>query len=172
MIGRWLGRLGIIALVVALGWLGWRGNAFDVRARPPFGSVAVAFDDPIGYPGYSWSRDGRRVGPEEVNTIAGPGHCGWQSATMLFIGWPLGTVSTTAAQARQYIRDPRGVLGHRYQELMARSVTLPSDAHPTGYRLGLIELYLSPSDQDQWIYVVSPSDRERWPRADPMVLCA
>ena len=41
-----------------------------------------------------------------------------------------------------------------------------------GYRYGAIELYLSPSDQDETIYVVSPTDVERWPRSDPMTLCA
>jgi len=173
MIRRSLGLLALVIFVVGLGALGWRGNVFDVRARPPFGSVATAFDDPIGYPGYAWSRDGRTVSPFELNSIAGPDHCGWQSATMLHIGWPPpGTVSTTAAQARQYIRDPRGVMRGSYRDQLRRNVGLPDDARPTGYRLGAIELYLSPSDQDRWIYVVSPSDRERWPRADPMVACA
>jgi len=41
-----------------------------------------------------------------------------------------------------------------------------------GYRYGAIELYLNPSDQDEAIYVVSPTDVERWPRSDPMTLCA
>jgi len=172
VIGRSLGLLALVMFVVGLGALGWRGNAFDVRARPPFGSVATAFDDPIGYPGYVWTRDGRSVGPSELNTIAGPDHCHWQSATMLHIGWPPGTISTIATQARQYIRDPRGVIRDSYRDRLGRNVGLPEDARPTGYRLGAIELYLSPSDQESWIYVVSPSDQERWPRADPMVACA
>jgi len=48
-------------------------------------------------------------------------------------------------------------------------VTLPADARATGYRLGAIEIYVSPSDQDE-AYVVSPRDAERWPRVDPVRL--
>jgi len=49
---------------------------------------------------------------------------------------------------------------------------LPPDATPTGHRLGSIEPYVSSTDDERWIYVISPSDAERWPRLDPMVLCA
>ena len=38
---------------------------------------------------------------------------------------------------------------------------LPTDAQATGYRLGAIELYVSPSDDDRWIYVVGPSGRRQ-----------
>jgi hypothetical protein len=48
---------------------------------------------------------------------------------------------------------------------------LPPDARPTGYKLGAIELYLSPSDQDQAAYLATSSGAERWPRADPFFGC-
>src|SRR5688500_9154730 len=85
-----------VAVAVALVAVSWPLNILEVRARVPFASVASAFDAPPGYPGYRWSRDGREVGEFELTTIAGPSHCGWQSATMIFIGWPLGTIAPPA----------------------------------------------------------------------------
>jgi len=161
-----------VAVVLALAAVSWPLNVLDVRARAPFASVASAFDAPPGYPGYGWSRDGRAVGEFELTTIAGPSHCGWQSATMVFIAWPPGTVATTSAGSRMYVRDPQGVYSAKYRDLLVRNATLPADAAPTRYRLGPIQIYLSPSDQDEAIYVVAPSSAERWPRVDPMRLCA
>jgi hypothetical protein len=151
--------------------IGWRMNLLGIRTASPFASVGVAFDPPPSYPGYQWTRHGHPVSPDELVTAAGPAHCGWQSATYLTMGWPLGTVSTTAAQARLYIRDPNGVVSSFYRQLLVIHATLPSDAQPTGYSYGSIEVYLSPSDQDQAIYVVGPGGAERWPRSDPMNLC-
>lgn len=164
----------IFAIVaVALVGLSWPLNVLDVRARSPFASVASAFGPAPAYPGYRWSRDGKDVGEFELTSIAGPSHCGWQTATMLFIGWPPGTTSTSITQARFYIRDPQGAFGSEYRDRLVLRVMLPADARPTGYRLGSIELYLAPSDQDEAIYVVAPSGAERWPRVDPAArLCA
>lgn len=162
----------VVLALVAFAALGWRANLLGVRTERPFGSVAIAFDQTPPHPGYAWTREGRAVGQFELVTIAGPGHCGWESATFLMIGWPPGTVAPTSSQARHYIRDPQGVILGSYRDLLERDVKLPGDAKPTGYRLGAIELYLSPSDEDRWIYVVGPSNVERWPRADPMVLCS
>jgi hypothetical protein len=163
-----------IAIVVALVLIAvsWPLNLLDIRARAPFASVASAFDAGPGYPGYGWSRAGHGVDGEEVRTIAGPDHCGWRSATMLFIGWPPGTAARTADRARMYVRDPQGAYGGDTRDRLVRNATLPADANPTGYRLGPIELYLAPSDQDDGIYVVAPSGTERWPRVDPKRLCA
>jgi hypothetical protein len=158
--------IGIAGLAV----LAWRGNVFDIRAGPPFGSVAVAFDDPIPHPGFTWTRDGQRVSQFELVTIAGPDHCGWQTATVMFIAWPPGTTAPDSSHSRQYVRDPRGVMLR--VPPFDRNVVLPPDAKPTGHRLGAIQLHVSPTDADRWIYVVGPSDAERWPRVDPMVLCA
>jgi len=163
----------VIAAVLLLIAVSWTANVLDVRARAPFASVASAFDAPPGYPGYGWSRDGHGViDGTELTTIAGPSHCGWETATMLFIGWPPGTRAETSASSRMYIRDPQGAYDAKYRDLLVRNALLPADARPLGYRLGPIELYLSPTDQDQGIYVVAPSGAERWPRVDPMGLCA
>lgn len=158
--------------VAVLRGSGWRLNVLDVRASSPLASVASAFDPAPRYPGYVWSRDGRPVGPEELVTAAGPDHCGWGSATFLTIGWPPGTRATTFAQARLYIRDPLGLVRTSYREALVLEATLPRDARPTGYRHGSVEIYVSPSNQDEAIYVVGPAGAERWPRSDPASLCS
>jgi len=165
-------RLGVVVAIVAILAAAWPLNILEVRARAPFASVASAFDAPPGYPGYRWSRDGRSVGEYELTTIAGPSHCRWQSVTMMFIAWSLGTIAATGAGSRMYVRDPQGAYSARYRDLLVRDATLPVDARRTGYRLGPIEIYLAPGDQDDAIYVVAPSGAERWPRVDPMGLCA
>ncbi len=167
-----LRRLILVGLAIMLVASIWPLNIFDVRARSPLASVASAFGPAPGYPGYRWSRDGHEVSEFELNTIAGPSHCRWEAATMLFIGWPPGTVATTSTSARMYVRDPQGVYGPPYRDRLGLHATVPPDARPTGYRLGAIELYLSPTDQDDAIYVVAPSGAERWPRVEPMRLCA
>lgn len=168
----WRRRILIAGAVLALVALSWPLNILDVRARAPFASVASAFDPAPGYPGYRWSRDGREVGEFELTTIAGPSHCGWQSVTMMFVGWPPGANTMTFAGSRMYVRDPQGAYGAQFRDRLVLHATLPSDARPTGHRLGPIALYLSPSDQDEGIYVVAPSGAERWPRVDPAGLCA
>lgn len=137
----------------------------------PF-SVGVAFDNPPPYPGYQWTRAGRPVPAEELETSGGPNHCDWQSATILHIGWPVGTVSKNAGQTRVYIRDPKAVMGGTYKDRLVKDAQLPATARSTGYKLGSIDLYLSPADQDEAVYLVAPSGAERWPRADPFYACA
>jgi hypothetical protein len=164
--------LGLAAVVVAgLALVAWRLDLFEIRSGTPLSSVAAAFDIPPSFPGYAWTRDGSTVSQFELVTSAGPGHCGWESATYLTIGWPPGTVSSSAAGARLYIRDPHGVVGGSYRDGLVLHATLPPDARPTGHRHGSIAIYVSPSDQDQSIYVVGPGAAERWPRSDPMTLC-
>jgi hypothetical protein len=165
--------LGIAGIALAIVALSWPLNILDVRARAPFASVASAFDAAPGYPGYGWSRDGHGpVDGAELTTIAGPAHCRWESATMMFIGWPPGTSATQFASARMFIRDPRGVYADgRYRDGLDLHASVPPDARPTGHRIGPIALFVSSSD-DAGIYLVAPSGAERWPRVDPAGLCA
>jgi hypothetical protein len=139
--------------------------------RPNTSSVSAAFDNPPAYPGYQWTRQGQPVSTSELEASGGPSHCDWQSATILTIGWPPGTVSSNGGEARRYIRDPNGVIGSTYQKGLVIHARLPADARPTGYKVGSIELYLSPSDEDQAAYLVAPSGVERWPRANPFYAC-
>jgi hypothetical protein len=136
----------------------------------PF-SIGVAFDNPPAYPGYQWTRNGRAVPTAELGASAGPDHCDWQTATILTIGWPLGTSAQNSGHSRSYIRDPKGVTGGTYQQRLVKDAQLPATAKPSGYKLGSIELYLSPGDQDEAIYLVTPSGSERWPRAAAIFGC-
>jgi hypothetical protein len=151
-------------------------QAIPVKATPPFivrqgDALTGYFEPPPRQPGYTWTRGGAVVSSSEIATSAGPEHCGWQAATFMTIGWPPGTLATTAAQARQYIRDPRGVVKPVFAERFRGQATLPADARPTGHRFGAMEVFVSPSDQDEFIYIQSSSGTERWPRSDPMTLC-
>ena len=154
----------LVALVLAC------GSAGDGQARSAR-TVADVFGTPAPYPGRAWTRHGVEVPPSEIVAAAGPQHCGWESATFLTLGWPLGTRPQTAAGARQYIRDPRHVLPPRLAALELEA-SLPADAGPTGYAYGPVRLYLAPSDQDQAVYLVLGDSVERWPRSDPMTLCS
>ncbi len=154
----------LLPLVLACGSAG--------AAPPPHvETVADVFGEPAPYPGRAWVNGSTEVPPSEIVAAAGPAHCGWQSATFLTIGWPLGTRPQTSVGARQYIRDPRHVLGSRLPALRL-DATLPADARPTGYFEGPVQLYLAPSDQDQAVYLVLGQNVERWPRSDPMTLCS
>jgi hypothetical protein len=136
-------------------------------------TVGSYFDRPPAYPGKPWTKDGRSVDSAELDAGAGPSHCGWDSVTMLNVGWPLGTRSSSADQDRQYVRDPSRTL--RTSSLMGtwtRNPTLPADASDTGYRYGALKLYLAASDENSYAYLLAPADSERWPRSDPLTLCS
>lgn len=138
------------------------------------GSVAAAFTSPPAWPGVGWTRNGRVVPREEIAAAAGPEHCGWQSATFLTLGWPPGTRAQHANGARQYLRDPRGVLSGGPRLALEPRASLPPDARPSGYRTGDVELWLA-ADADRYVYFVDARNHmaaERWPRSDPMTLCA
>jgi hypothetical protein len=99
--------------------------------------------------------------------IAGPGHCDWQSARMLHVNQPDGTLG------RQYLRDPLGVFAGipSLLDTYAEGVELPADASFSGYRTGDgLELWFTSADRAA--YVVTADGVERWPRADPPIGCA
>lgn len=133
-------------------------------------TVADHFSPAEEYPGPTWTKDGRAVDSEELNSIAGPHHCDWQSVVMMHLGWPLGTVSRTSAEIRQYIRDPDGSIAYGVSGKVEIGVDLPADAQDTGYRNRGLELWLSESDPNA-AFVRTAGDVERWPRADPVIAC-
>lgn len=146
------------------------GGRPPVTPEPSRQTVAQYFSPPQPYPGPTWTKDGRPVDGRELNSIAGPDHCGWQSAVLMHLGWPLGTVSQTSAEIHQFIRDPDGVIVRGPRDKLALHIGMPPDARATGYRNGELELWLSPSDPDA-AYLRVNDDVERWPRADPVVAC-
>jgi hypothetical protein len=167
-------RWQLAAVLVAVVLLGVVGRALFSITHPAHTTVASYFDNPPAWPGQPWSRNGVEVTNEVLESSAGPEHCGWQSATLMSIGWPPGTVATSSNQARQYIRDTKGALldSRFFKGSFAHNPALPSDATDTGFRYdGVLKLYLAPSDADRYVYLVAPADSERWPRSDPMTVC-
>lgn len=145
-------------------------------------TVGDYFDTPGIAPGPAWTRYGEPVLGLELYSTGGSEQCGWQSAVIVHLAWPVGTVSQTGNDMRQFIRDPQGVISTQLQAEL-RTIDLPQaatsargaagvppNAADTGYRLEGLALWLSPTDPDG-IYIVSPGDVERWPRADPVVDC-
>ena len=161
------------AFLLGMAWL-FRGSWIDSLPTgvQQWRTVGSYFDSPPAWPGYAWERNGATVGWQQIATAAGPAHCEMQSMTMLHVGWPLGTRADSSAGARQYIRDPRDQLQNPYlQGTWVRNPPAPFDLADTGFRFGVLKLYVAPSDQDRYVYLVTPVDSERWPRSDPMTLC-
>jgi hypothetical protein len=159
-VGLWVATLLPIADPLPAQLQGWR-------------TVGSYFDRPPAYPGKPWTLGDRTVDSTTLEAIAGPSHCGWDSVTFLFVGWPIGTDAINASHGRQYIRDTRGTLqGPTQVGTWAKNPQIPPDARDTGYRYGAVKLYLAPSDQDVYAYLIAPADSERWPRSDPMLLCS
>jgi hypothetical protein len=137
----------------------------------PFAIDELRTCDPSEYGGGVDMGPGRRVWTHEttgriLTDIAGPGHCDWQSARMLHLATPEGTLD------KQYVRDPEGVFdGLGLLEDYAEGVELPADATFSGYRTADgQELWFTP--EDVAAYVVTAHGVERWPRADPPIGCA
>lgn len=101
-----------------------------------------------------------------ITDIAGPSHCEWETARLLHLQHPDGSLD------RQYVRDPEGVLaGWPLHESYAEGVQLPADATDSGYRSPEgFELWFAESDTAA--YVVTPGIVERWPRAVEPIGCA
>ncbi|MCH7983676.1 MAG: hypothetical protein IIC28_06890 [Chloroflexi bacterium] len=95
--------------------------------------------------------------------------------TLLHIGSPLGSVNESGRDVSQYIRDPEGVFAHNRDSLRSTyepDADLPVDAEYSGYMKNGVELWISQSQLDTAIYMVDGSSVERWPKAEPIILCA
>ena len=122
-----------------------------------------------------FDRDGEPVpatGPSLLLRVGqGPGHCDWEQALFLNLAVPLGTPTRDFASVEQYIRDPMSViprsgLGQELDE----DAELPSDAEFTGFTSSSgIELWVDPSHDS--VFLSAGQTTERWPRADPPVMC-
>ena len=167
-------RWKVAAVLIAGVLLAVVGRSVFDTLQPGHATVGTYFDNPPSYPGPPWTRDGVEVGNEVLSTAAGPEHCGWQSATLMFVGWPLGTDAKTSNQARQYVRDKSGkIVPPQFSRgTWEHNPALPLDAYDSGFRYdGVLKLYLAPSDDDSYLYLLAPADSERWPRSDPMTIC-
>ena len=110
------------------------------------------------------------IGGFEINTIAMPEHCEWQSIVALHLGWPLGTDSTHVSQVRQFLRDPQDALHRGLDDGLDERASLPADAQATGYQVGQVSVLLAVSDQSA-IYLSDGDRTERWPEVNPVVAC-
>src|SRR4051812_38256615 len=127
------------------------------------------------FPGPGWTRNGRPVSSDVLDVSGGPEHCDWQDLAFVTATWPLGS-APHGTNLRQYIRvspaqarmllNPKNLAGP-----LRLQATLPKDAVDTGYRSGTVHLWLSPSDQDRYAYLVSGTTVEAWPRSIPLTLC-
>ena len=81
--------------------------------------------------------------------------------------------SAEVTPARQYIRDPEGVLGEpELRRGFEIGRDLPDDAIYTGFQRGDVQLWLGPDRGEQFVYVTSDDHVERWPRSDSPIGCA
>lgn len=122
-----------------------------------------------------WSRAGATVADDQVESIAGPAHCGWQEAHLLLLAWPPGSVPEHRADRRAYVRDPEGVLpGDQVRGRFQPDAELPADARATGYANDGWELWFAPGDEDATAYLVSDDGDtvEAWPRETMRYGCA
>ena len=137
------------------------------------GSFVGTWYDEEGNPTYFKDEQGWHL---ELHVINGAEHCGWQSASFLTLAWPLGSDYRGGGKgdARAYVRDPEGVLeGDFAVPSPDLAASLPDDAEYTGYHRGDWQLWTSPSDVDQVVYLVAGNGAvEQWPRAEQLIACA
>lgn len=109
----------------------------------------------------AWTKGGCTVPADVLLDRPGPRQCGFDSARVIVIGWPLGAPYTEPGRpALEYVRDPLGVfaLGVDFEPLDR----LPDGTIDTGYRQQTSELWMDPTDPSS-IYLVDASTIERWP---------
>lgn len=122
------------------------GSATDLASERAeawlYGEYARWFDE-----------SGCEVRIDVIRQHDGPTHCGWESATFITIGSPIGerveADGVDSGGARTYIWDPEGVLV--YIDGIERDVSLPIEDLPdtasdTGFSAGEAELWLDSAD--------------------------
>lgn len=116
-----------------------------------------------------WTRNGCEVSADVLLDRSGPAQCGFDSARVIVIGWPIGaSYLPVDVPDLEYVRDPLEVfdLGVRFEHVDQ----LPAGAVDTGYRQRNTGLWMDPSDPSS-IYLVDDTTIERWPLA-AAPLCA
>jgi hypothetical protein len=115
---------------------------------------------------------GNEVPENVVTTYRGAEHCDWQSKVFLVLGRPLGSPPPDASRARMYVRDAEGELDDHLLGRFREDARLPPDARYTGYHRDGVELWTSPSERGDGVYIVDRGRIERWPRARSHIACA
>jgi hypothetical protein len=125
------------------------------------------------YPGSQWYGPNGDEIPQEseiINAITAPEHCGWETAVMMHVGWPLGRAASDSSESRQYLRDPDEILPGSLMTTFDPDTQIPTRARNTGYRTAFMEPWLHPDD-DTAAYLVFEDHIERWPRARDAIAC-
>jgi hypothetical protein len=140
------------------------------------GLVLVSGCGQVRVPGPSgrWTLAGKPVSGQQVESSAGPEHCGWQDAQFLLLSWPPGRTHDDPRRLRTYVKDPHGVLGSApsLREGYQADTALPGDAVDTGYRNDGYALWYSRRAADSRVYLVrGEGEVESWPRATSAVGC-
>lgn len=100
----------------------------------------------------------------------GSEHCGWTSAVLLHVGWPVGGSVRVADGGRQYVRDATDVV----PGVDAPQVVddLPGDAEPSGLSNAEgVSLWFSDSRPDAAYLRLASGRVEVWPRVDSPMGC-
>jgi hypothetical protein len=108
-----------------------------------------------------------------VRSVQAPAeHCGWESATFLFLGRSGPVPGVTEAMRDQYVRDPDSLFTDLLADTYSSGVELPNDAEFTGLSNGMYRVWIAPSIADA-VFVESGDAFERWPRVagDDPILC-
>ncbi|MCI0582073.1 MAG: hypothetical protein L0227_04115 [Chloroflexi bacterium] len=129
----------------------------------------AAFDDASGSSGRVWcdaDGQGRIVRQPDQLVLFTRYPCERGRAAVLTIGRPLGLPIDNLARY-EYVRDPASeflALGWVTNPYLGDAVP-PEDAAYSGWTNGNIEIWVSPSELDQAIYIKAGGTFERWPRA-------
>jgi hypothetical protein len=161
-----------LAIVLILAGCGQTIPPSDLASAPP--PAAGELPPPIAapLPGRRWTFNDQAMASAVINLHAGPAHCGWETATFLGMGWPLGRVAHTSNEAREYIRDPDGLFAEQMLAPFIPFTILPETAFDTGYRYGADELWVDTATVDQVVYMVRGDVVEQWGRPPELVGCS
>ena len=116
---------------------------------------------------------GNEVSSMLIWSVQGPReHCGWGSATFLFLGREGKLEGVDPNFYDQYVRDPNGLFVGLSDNYLS-DVELPVTAQDTGFTNGDARLWIDPNIY-AWLYVEVDGRLERWPRVlgDSPLLCA
>ncbi len=109
-----------------------------------------------------------------IAVFRGSEHCRWETATFMHLAWPVGTVANSLGGWRQYVRDSENLFDDGALHVSFLSdATLPPDAVDSGYHRGPWQLWVSPSQADEAMFVVNEDTGavERWGRSSEPILC-
>jgi hypothetical protein len=101
---------------------------------------------------------GDLVRTDRIFSRPGPGHCGWEGVTFLYLGDEL------------YLRDADGVFADKTDRAFREVDTLPADAVDTGLHTAKMRLFTVPDGRIVYIRY-EDGTIERWGRAVEQVGC-